>query len=210
MSLSFPTTPALNQTHFTGGRVWTYNGSGWATSSEPSANLQSIPTSLVPSHNEMFDLGHSTVRWRDLYLSGNTIDLGGTEISSTANGVSFSNAISQSAVPVSVSSLQLGEGANAIVLSATSTGLQTVSGNTVVPIGGAVTVSNTTPTTTNLGSLWLDSETGKLRIYYGGSWAGIIGSGTGSAAGGVVLNLDGGRPDSNFGGITAFDAGGVV
>lgn len=37
-------------------------------------------THLIPSNNVLYDLGSSSYRWRDLYLSGNTIDLGGTKI----------------------------------------------------------------------------------------------------------------------------------
>jgi len=45
---------------------------------------------LVPSQNETYDLGSSSLRWKDLYLSGSTINLGGTEISRDADGhVSF-------------------------------------------------------------------------------------------------------------------------
>jgi len=41
---------------------------------------------LVPATNETYDLGSSTLRWRDLYLSGSTIDLGGTLIQKTVDG----------------------------------------------------------------------------------------------------------------------------
>ena len=41
---------------------------------------------LVPDTHEAYDLGSSTLRWRDLYLSGSTINLGGTEISTDADG----------------------------------------------------------------------------------------------------------------------------
>jgi len=43
---------------------------------------------IVPSANVTYDLGSSTRRWRDLYLSGNTINLGNTAISSNpSNGI---------------------------------------------------------------------------------------------------------------------------
>ena len=41
---------------------------------------------LVPSQHETYDLGSSSLRWRDLYLSGSTINLGGTEISRDGDG----------------------------------------------------------------------------------------------------------------------------
>jgi len=43
----------------------------------PRAKLE-VSGSVIPSSNMAFDLGSSNLRWRDLYLSGNTIDLGGT------------------------------------------------------------------------------------------------------------------------------------
>ena len=95
MPLSFPGNPTLYQSHFTGGRTWLYNGSGWITDVAPVANLQAITTNIVPGANVTYDIGSSSRRWRDLYLSGNTIDLGGTAIKSTANGVSFTNAANE-------------------------------------------------------------------------------------------------------------------
>jgi hypothetical protein len=41
---------------------------------------------IVPSANVTYDLGSSTYRWRDLYLSGNTINLGGTVLSADGYG----------------------------------------------------------------------------------------------------------------------------
>jgi len=39
---------------------------------------------VLPSANVTYDLGSASLRWRDLYLSGTTIDLGGTAISRDA------------------------------------------------------------------------------------------------------------------------------
>jgi len=41
---------------------------------------------IIPSSNKNIDLGSETARFRDIYLSGNTIDLGGTAISRDAAG----------------------------------------------------------------------------------------------------------------------------
>jgi hypothetical protein len=70
-----------------------------------SANLQSITTNVVPQSNVTLDLGTSTKRWRSLYLAGNTIYLGGLNITSTANGtISFTNSSNQPA-PIQTSSV---------------------------------------------------------------------------------------------------------
>jgi hypothetical protein len=49
------------------------------------ANLISLDSSLIPSANVTYDLGSSTLAWRDLYLSGNTIYIDGTALSVNAN-----------------------------------------------------------------------------------------------------------------------------
>ena len=46
-----------------------------------------VSGSLIPSANITYDLGTSAKRWRDLYLSGSTIYLGGLQITATGNGV---------------------------------------------------------------------------------------------------------------------------
>lgn len=43
-----------------------------------------VGSNLVPTSNEVYDLGSADNRWRDLFLSGNTIDLGGARIKSDA------------------------------------------------------------------------------------------------------------------------------
>jgi len=53
------------------------------------ANLQSVSTSIVPSANVTYDLGTPELAWRDLYLSGGTIVLGGASIKSDANSGSI-------------------------------------------------------------------------------------------------------------------------
>ena len=61
---------------------------------------------FVPSDNEVYDLGTPTQRWRDLYLSGSTIDLGGLLIQRTADGnVQFIDSASQSTKSVTIDSI---------------------------------------------------------------------------------------------------------
>ena len=45
-----------------------------------------IASSLVPSADDTFDLGTSDLRWRTLFVSASTIDLGGATISSDNTG----------------------------------------------------------------------------------------------------------------------------
>ena len=46
-------------------------------------------TALVPDTNIAYDLGTASLRWRDLYLSGNTINLAGASISSDGTTVTI-------------------------------------------------------------------------------------------------------------------------
>lgn len=69
---------------------------------------------IVPLTNETYDLGSSTHRWRDLYLSGSTIDLGGTIITRDNNGdINFKDSDTLALKRVVVDELQLGSGTNA-------------------------------------------------------------------------------------------------
>jgi streptogramin lyase len=54
--------------------------------------------SLVPTSNEVYNLGSPTNRWKDLFLSGNTIHLGTSSLSAdpSTGGISFSNIIASS------------------------------------------------------------------------------------------------------------------
>jgi hypothetical protein len=178
MPISFPLNPVLNQQHVTGGKTWTWSGTNWAATQTAglAPNLVSVGTSILPGANVTYDLGSASQRWRDLYLSGNTLDIGGTAIKSSANVVSFTSAANAAVgVGLQVSGVTINTGGNIVTLVAGTSGLQAVSnaGN-IVPVGGAtVTVSNAIPTGTTEGSLWLDADTGDLRVYFGGDWAGI-------------------------------------
>ena len=53
-------------------------------------NTISLSTSIIPDSNESYDLGSSTNRFRDLYLSGNTLKLGDASLSSSSETLSIS------------------------------------------------------------------------------------------------------------------------
>lgn len=46
--------------------------------------LNSANSNIIPDSNELYDLGSPTNRWRDVYLSGNTINLGDAQIKADA------------------------------------------------------------------------------------------------------------------------------
>ena len=86
-------------------------------------NLESIPSSLIPSSNVTYDLGSTEKSWRDLYLSGNTMFLGGTRITKQEDG-----------------SIRIADSANndvSLQVSALS-----VTANTTTTLSGNVTITN--------------------------------------------------------------------
>lgn len=56
------------------------------TVSGGSADFSAVGEHLLPELNITYDLGSTSKRWRDLYLSGDTIDLAGSTISSDGTG----------------------------------------------------------------------------------------------------------------------------
>jgi hypothetical protein len=50
-------------------------------------NLSSVGSHVIPTANVTYDLGTSSLRWRDLYLSGNSLYLGGAVITAANNAV---------------------------------------------------------------------------------------------------------------------------
>ena len=139
MAITFPQNPTVNQIYQVGTTVYQWTGSRWriTPTTLAAANIQAIADHLVPAHNQIYDLGSSTRRWRDLFLSGNTIQLGNTAISSTESGVRLANA-ANAATPVSirVSSLEIATGGNVVTLQAMGSGLATVAGNTTSSVSG--------------------------------------------------------------------------
>ena len=55
-------------------------------SSEATVDFGAVGSHILPSTTEIYDLGSSSKRWRDIYLSGSTIDLGGTKITRDGDG----------------------------------------------------------------------------------------------------------------------------
>lgn len=152
----------------------------------PVANLQSISSNVVPSTSNFYDIGTSSLRWKDLYLSGNSLYLGNARISETASQVTFTNTVNNQTANIAINQLQVGLGANVVTLLTDSTGLIALRNGNISPIGGAsVTVDATPPTNPLPGSLWFDTNTGRLLVRYNDNgnsvWISPIG-GTGSAS----------------------------
>jgi len=101
-----------------------------------SVNNISVTGNIVPTANVTYDLGNSTNRFRDLFLSGNTIDLGGAQIKTdvTSGAIAF-------VPPATVAE----PNPTALVISSTG-GISTASTTNGVLAANAITVAAATGT----------------------------------------------------------------
>jgi hypothetical protein len=92
------------------------------------ANLESISTNLIPNANVTYDIGTSELAWRDLYLSGNTIYLGGKRFRTTSNTVIIEGATG-APIRLVTDSIAIGDvdGGTATILKSVDGRLNTVS-----------------------------------------------------------------------------------
>ena len=164
---------------------------------------------IIPDQNEVYNLGSSSKRFNDLFLSGTTIDLGGTTITSSGGKISFSQPI----VASMETSGDIDTKDNNIINTAAGGDISIRPGNTgefnvadslgarlfevdltnnsFGAVGSAVlqlpvyTTSDYTSHASKVetGQLVFDNATKALKIYNGSSWVSVEG---GSGGGGIV------------------------
>ena len=133
-------------------------------------DYSAIAADLIPDGNETRDLGSSTNRWRDLYLSGSTINLGGTELSKDTDGnveVSASGTLKS----LKVAEIEIGTGSDVLVLKRDSNGkLQSRSKNTSSKTETAtdIDLSNNDSDDLSEGSTNLYYTDARVKSYLGG------------------------------------------
>ena len=166
---------------------------------------------IVPDSNIAYDLGSAAARFRDLYLSGSSIDLGGTTISTAGGKVNFSAPVqaefelnqnmdlknyyitSTDATP----DISVRPGTNSDFHVATVAGTKLfevdLATNTYGTPAGEKTVLQlpvfgsadyTAHTGEALGQIVFDNPSKTLKIYNGTDWVTV--QGTGGAGGGIV------------------------
>ena len=138
------------------------------TLSNPIISGASITGHLIPATNITYDLGSSTNRFRDLYLSGNTITLGTATMSASASGgVSFSNiSLTGSTSGTVTVTAPAVAGTTAISFPATN--------GTVVTTGDTGTVTNAMLA----GSITTNKITGLATVATSGAYADLTGKPT--------------------------------
>ena len=95
---------SFNSNFYVGGDI-SWNPVKIPSNSIPSSALQSISGTvtgdLIPDINEQYDLGSSTNRFRDLYLSGNTLNIGNASLSANSeNGINLPAASQIDGAPI--------------------------------------------------------------------------------------------------------------
>jgi len=139
-----------------------------------------ISSSLIPSQDITYDLGASGNAWRDLYLAGSTIYIGGgkLEYNDTSNQFELKNA-ADAVVPVSLSAnstTDLSEGTRLYY----TTGRVLSDGTSIVP-GGSLTgtvgdaalqyrADGNYSGTPQQGSFYFDGLNSRLKVYTGASF----------------------------------------
>lgn len=80
------TTPLVTLTQTGGGDVLQVTNSNGASVMTCKNDGSIVCGSILPASNAVYDLGSCNYRWRDLYLSGQSLDIDGTRLTRTSNG----------------------------------------------------------------------------------------------------------------------------
>ena len=133
-------------------------------------DLSTLSTSLIPDTDITYDLGSASNKFRSLYMSGNTINLGDQSISSGDDGIEMSQ-------------IKIGTGINSVVLSAGTDGNLVKSGTNSAGQSIAIDygADNTTLSVTSVSELInitnppagqnvLVTSTKQLFVYTGTAW----------------------------------------
>ena len=125
----------------TTGALRVAGGAGIAGQLNVGANV-TVTGAILPSANVTYNLGSPTARWKDLFLSGSTIDLGGTTMSAPAGG-GFSVATGSIYANASIASTSSSTGALIVPNGGAGISGNVFTGGWIVPTGN---------TTQNLGT----------------------------------------------------------
>ena len=132
-------------------------------------SLNTITSDLIPDADITYDLGSSTHKFNDLFLSGSTINIGGQTISATSSGLQMAE-------------LKVGSGTNSVKLNVSSGGGLTKQGTDTSGNVGTLSANDNGPKfVTNFsdmaaianpvtGEQVLVTSTNKLFIYTGVGW----------------------------------------
>jgi len=120
-------------------------GGGGGSVSEQFGNGGEVSGNILPSENNTFNLGSADKRWKDLFISGDTIDIGGTKLKIVDNALRVEDAEDNDASlgveNLSASNLILSGGRDLadIFATAAEAGINTVNAGAGLTGGGSAT-----------------------------------------------------------------------
>tara|TARA_B100001057_G_scaffold93152_1_gene89507 strand:+ start:8939 stop:10801 length:1863 start_codon:yes stop_codon:yes gene_type:complete len=162
---------------------------------------------IIPDQNEVYDLGSTTKRFNDLFLSGTTIDLGGTTITSSGGKLSFSQPIvatmeTSGDIDVKDNNIINSGATGDVIIRPSNTGEFAVDnsvgarlfevdlagnsfgsvGSTVLQLPVYLSADYTAHASkVETGQLVFDNTTKSLKLYDGNAWVAVQGSGGGGS-----------------------------
>jgi hypothetical protein len=169
-----------------------------------------VTGNLVPSDNIVYDLGSSTNRWRDLYLSGSSINLGAQTISANTGGLTVSNLTAANIIATGNLSIAGNLNTGNITSSGNITGANIISSGDLSVVGN---VSGATATIT--GNVSGSNLVTTGNVYSGNvSVTGVINSGSiilvGNVTGGNTIMSGVVTASGNISGANIIAVGGVT
>jgi hypothetical protein len=195
--INFPKNPADNQTFVVGSKTWIWKESigAWVIAPPEDLNslLRNVNTDFIPSIDSEYNLGSETKKWKDLYLSGDTIHLGELKLREENGSLSVISKDTDEINPIKpisggtgltsyakgdiiyasdnniLDKLSVPSEDNNTFLFSVVDGLPAwveAANLTGLSGGASVTTSDTAPEDPSEGDLWWDSAFGKLKIYY--------------------------------------------
>ncbi len=103
MAQNFPTSPSNGDTFTVNGVVFVYNSTKGVWAKQGTTIPPLVTGHVLPDTSLTYDLGSADKKFRDLYLDGNTLNIGNQTIRADANGVIVTGR-------VAAGSLELGTG----------------------------------------------------------------------------------------------------
>ena len=183
------------------------NDSGYLNNAGVNTLLDgNITGNVTPSSNSTQDLGSSSNRWRDLYLSGTTIDMDGTELSVSGGNLSVGGATVATTTNLTSnidSHLNVNSASSGQILSWNGSDYawvadQTGGGGGSTTLGGLTDVSSTAP------------STGEVLKWNGSEWAPGTDLTTGAGGSATFTDITTNTLTVTGTGSVAFDSGNTL
>jgi len=109
-----------------------------------------VSANIIPTANITYDLGNNTNRFKDLYLSGNTIKLGDSNISSNATTVTILNGVGGQLIVGGNNSINTADLSTNSITNGNSNVIVTANGNITTSVAGNANVLVVTGTGANV------------------------------------------------------------